>query len=604
MKSKYLLIAILLCLWVILISVKTSSADIIVLKNGRKITGEIIKETDVSLTVRTLVGVVAVNKQDVSNIIKEKPELFYIRRGDYLMERGEYEQAITEYENALRINPELIDLIDKIEEAKKLASEALSKRLSPAFAKGDELFQKGYYESAAQAYRDVLKTHPEPEYAQEVEKKINKLVEFLLQKGASLELQGDYNGALSTYARITAVAGDNSVLAEKGLAKLNELMDKLFGEGDALAEEGKLAQAQLAYYQVCSTYPGAAIEKAAKERLSRLQKEFRYISAIGEKLVYEINNDAVITQIPISLAAPSPGSIRRRIQSTYYSEVTVYIEDTTSEGIKFILERNLGKEELYLIYDSKKEKIPLPPTEKRTYLLSFYGDQLKDSAFKGFFRRQTDYLFSLEDAVVSIVVGASNLNFITFPQKPLKVGDTWAEPITKQVRFRATKNVDLVGNVKYELCGFKEVSGYDCAEIKRTVDLTADFETVPRTERGRLLLSFILPGQTGKGTINLKSTGIIYFAHDVGKMISEKHTGEMTLQYATPGGVVQGAIQAITPAQPTAPPIPPEMMGPEMVAPEMGPTPPPTPAQPRTREVPPQPVQLNFQFVFETNLIE
>src|SRR5271154_4858475 len=74
--------------------------DVIYLKNGRKVTGDIISETESLISVKTVLGRVVVKQKDIVKIQREEAETNHVRNGDYLETRGEFNGAVAEYEAA------------------------------------------------------------------------------------------------------------------------------------------------------------------------------------------------------------------------------------------------------------------------------------------------------------------------------------------------------------------------------------------------------------------------------------------------------------------------------------------------------------------------
>ena len=58
--------------------------DVIYLKNGRKVSGDIVSETESLISVKTVLGRVVIKQKDIVKIQREEAETNHVRNGDSL----------------------------------------------------------------------------------------------------------------------------------------------------------------------------------------------------------------------------------------------------------------------------------------------------------------------------------------------------------------------------------------------------------------------------------------------------------------------------------------------------------------------------------------
>lgn len=99
--------------------------------------------------------------------------------------------------------------------------------------------------------------------------------------------------------------------------------------------------------------------------------------------------------------------------------------------------------------------------------------------------------------------GNFNQMQVRFPNKPVKVGDSWNSEI------QPNPQLPIPLKVKYTLVGFEKVDGYDCAVLQSNV--TSD------------------QGQAGSINLNVKADGKIWFAYKEGIMVKNEVTSNMVM---------------------------------------------------------------------------
>jgi tetratricopeptide (TPR) repeat protein len=122
--------------WVVLIitlmmagvvSVKTSRADVITFISGDKLHGEIFKQDNRFISMRLVTGGdIVVDREFVESVVKEPPEVFYVRRGDLYLMKKDYHAALQEYSQADALMPNQKWIQKKINKARRLRSEQIN----------------------------------------------------------------------------------------------------------------------------------------------------------------------------------------------------------------------------------------------------------------------------------------------------------------------------------------------------------------------------------------------------------------------------------------------------------------------------------------------
>jgi len=81
-------------------------ADIIVLVNGEKITGQIVEEDRERVVVRVAYGQYAIPRERIRSIERQSPLEGHLAQGDELCARGRFRMGLREYQRALRLEPD------------------------------------------------------------------------------------------------------------------------------------------------------------------------------------------------------------------------------------------------------------------------------------------------------------------------------------------------------------------------------------------------------------------------------------------------------------------------------------------------------------------
>lgn len=538
------------------VSVQFSFADIIILKNGRRITGNIIGESETTITVKSVLGSSTINRNLISEILKEDQEVNHIRNGDYYMEKGEYAAATTEYSAALRLNPNLVEIEQKLNEANVKLAQSTIDRLAPAFADGDRLLSKGFYDDAVREYRLVAKSHPELEYQNEYNRKIEELCRALLTKGDENVVTRNYNNALAMYQKVTTF--NSGELANQSADKIKKLAIVVFGEADAYVMANDLVNASQAYHQVEASNPGTDMESFIKERMKQLAVQLRYKPKSGDQWKYRMTQKSTM-QIPVSGQNNSRGNIAANMEFDISALLNNKIDKV--EGDEFDIIMTLENMKANAIFANMKQNIPIPNFQQKSfnYRISNTGKSI----------RMPDLSSITGEEVAgteSMYGGIGSGYFSTLPLDTVHVGEKWVEPINQQITIGSIGKMSLNGRINYTLLGFENKfvtkQKYACAKIE------GKFEDVIMSFSGNIKPSPDQPAQSMNMMVTMDGTSQIYFAYNEGKLVATSNN----LNLAIDMGLFSGG--GTTPTQITPSPdmnragkggreLPPEMMGPE-----------------------------------------
>jgi tetratricopeptide (TPR) repeat protein len=134
-------------------------ADIVTFRGGDQLYGEIYRQDREYIAMRLVTGGdVVVGREFVRSVVREPPEDFNIKRGDYYLSRREYAQALSEYLLADQRKPGQNRIQAKIGEVKRLRSEEICGGL---MRRADELLTQGAYRGAIGTLLDAARECPE-----------------------------------------------------------------------------------------------------------------------------------------------------------------------------------------------------------------------------------------------------------------------------------------------------------------------------------------------------------------------------------------------------------------------------------------------------------
>ncbi len=227
--------------------------DVIILRNGNEIQGEILKEEDGRLVVKFPGGTLELQQKQIAEVRRQPRVEYLLDEGEKRARRGEHEEAVAAYLEATREDP-------GSERARKGLLEARE-------GHADALADLGRYDEAKEALAAVLHSDPgNVEARREV-----RIIDEILAEARREEERG----------REEINAGH----LEQGIWRLQRLFDRFPGrrkdlspvlgeaiiaEGDKLLARRDWTGAEVRYLRALSTEP---------ELLPRLRRQFTFVKA-------------------------------------------------------------------------------------------------------------------------------------------------------------------------------------------------------------------------------------------------------------------------------------------------------------------------------------
>src|SRR5690242_2844464 len=89
---------------VLALTATSASADIIHLKNGKTLHGEVIKEDETTVTIKVPFGEIKIKKSEIEAIEKQTGTEYRLDLGRQFMQQRNYERAVTALEEAYTEN--------------------------------------------------------------------------------------------------------------------------------------------------------------------------------------------------------------------------------------------------------------------------------------------------------------------------------------------------------------------------------------------------------------------------------------------------------------------------------------------------------------------
>ena len=495
-----------------------SSADMIYLKNGRKVTGEIFAESDYQVSIKNVLGRMVVLKKNIVRIEREDAQVTHLRNGDFLMTRGDYNNAILEYQAALRMDPSNEALQSKLEAARVKAAEALSASMAPDFAAGDDNLAKGFYESAYKEYKAApAKRDEDPAYVAESNRKIRNLAAVMLTNANELAYQQDYNKAFEVFEKATTLFTDD--LLDNAVKAFAQAQDNLFVEADQNLKSGDYAKAVAELNKMTFAYPGESMRDSVKSRLDQINVDLSYET--DSTLILQYLNRA---QFSLDATAMMKVWYNEGIfqQADFIFDYNQRVEGTDESG-DLTTSLSVNKASVSVL-TPKGEKSVIPLTDlpnktvkgsmgvdgkiikpldigKVVYNKGIKGDRVDQNAFTGFlgWMARTPMMKT----------------------GPTKIGDEWTEAVNEK---RAVGSLELTtnGQIKYKLTGFETFMGRDCAKITMESQLS------------HMLFGTVVEGEGQQQTVNLlfdtPLSGYAYFDHNQKILVRSNMNGDMSIK--------------------------------------------------------------------------
>jgi tetratricopeptide (TPR) repeat protein len=531
------------------------SADILYLKNGRKVTGEIFAESDYQVSIKNVLGRMVVLKKNIVRIEREEAQITHQRNGDYLMTRGDYNNAILEYQSALRLDPSNEGIQTKLENARTKAAEALSASMAPDFAAGDDNLKKGFFESAFKEYKSVPAKHDnDPAFLAESNRKIRNLANAMITNANELAYQQDYNKAFEIFTKATTIFSDD--LQENAVKAFDQVKDNLFVEADQYLKSGEYAKAVAEFNKMTFAYPGESMRDAVKARLDQISIDLTYESDSTLVLQYLDRSQFNLDAMAMSRVWYNEGNFQQLdILFDYNQKI-----DGTDESGDMAASLAVNKASL-VILSPKGEKQVVPMNDlpvkkvqgtiasngkavkpfdfgKIVYNKGIKGDRVDQNAFTGF---------------LGLMARTPMLK-----SGPAKVGDEWTEAVNEK-RVVGSLELTTNGQIKYKLNGFETFMGRDCVKLTMESQLT------------HMLFGTVVEGEGQQHAVNLQFetplSGYAYYDHNQKILIRSNMSGDMIMK----GSYQQTQTGNQQQQQQASPMMDGAMMGPAAMRPGMDP---------------------------------
>ncbi len=227
-------------------------ADVVHLKNGNQIQGEILRDDGANIVIRFPGGTLRLRRRDILKVERQQRSDYLVEEGEKQLRRGSHDAAIDSFEAALREDPGAPRVAALLYSAKK--------------AKLSSLFRSGQFaESKAQAER-LLQANPEDD---EVKDHV-QLVERTLKEASEEEAR----------ARVDLGAG----AFDQAIQRLHHLYDRfpdrrdrvgemlgraLMGKAHQLFRDKEWDAAAERYYAAVRASPSMLVDAQARYVISR-----------------------------------------------------------------------------------------------------------------------------------------------------------------------------------------------------------------------------------------------------------------------------------------------------------------------------------------------
>ncbi|MFH0772305.1 MAG: PDZ domain-containing protein [Candidatus Omnitrophota bacterium] len=132
----------LLIVCAVMVFTQWAAADVITLKDGRKIEGSILKEQADSYIVKIKIGTITVDKSMIESARRMSDEENYVAAGDRYLDSENYDEALAQYKKALNISPDFQPAKDGAERSERIKRIAEDKKQKELESKKRELLDK------------------------------------------------------------------------------------------------------------------------------------------------------------------------------------------------------------------------------------------------------------------------------------------------------------------------------------------------------------------------------------------------------------------------------------------------------------------------------
>lgn len=197
-----------------------------------------------------------------------------------LAQRREFVAAYQRYQEALALDPNNTTAIEQSRQLEDKVKAYVIEKLQA----GEKAFQRGSYEQAAEAFRQVLALSPRDETAQNYLQRINQQnrqrSDEIYRRGLEYFGAKDYDRALTAFEEALAVDRKHALARQKRQETLSQIgIAQLLERGKAFYQQNQFMQAMEVFNQVLEKDPGNAvslryIEDCQNQLNSQVEKYF------------------------------------------------------------------------------------------------------------------------------------------------------------------------------------------------------------------------------------------------------------------------------------------------------------------------------------------
>lgn len=180
-----------------------------------------------------------------------------IAEGERLARRQEFIAAYQRYQQALSLDP--TNQI-AIEQARRL-EDRVKVYVADKLQIGEQAYQRGNYDQAAEVFRQVLATSPREEtaksYLQRIEQQNRQRADEFYRRGLEYFAAKDYNRALTSFEEALALDANHALSLQKKRETLSQIgIVQLLERGKAFYQQNQFMQAMEIFNQVLEQDPG------------------------------------------------------------------------------------------------------------------------------------------------------------------------------------------------------------------------------------------------------------------------------------------------------------------------------------------------------------
>lgn len=190
--EKSIYIYVLYAFFFLLFIGKNVQADTIILKNGKKIEGRIVKEDDNAITVQTLTMSIVLSRDNVSEIKKEENLGRNEVLGDIAFEDNRYREALELYYLAMNNAQDKERIREKIEKIRQIQQEEVMRRFGNELKMLDDMIESKQLNPVETRLKEILEDLPDKSMAEPVNRKLAE-VYYLM----ALEYQNTVNDRMA-----------------------------------------------------------------------------------------------------------------------------------------------------------------------------------------------------------------------------------------------------------------------------------------------------------------------------------------------------------------------------------------------------------------------